>query len=525
MLLRFIALCILLTATPGIAAEERSFHSLSKMVMVDKVLELRETRQVTFREDGDVTNATISPDGRYVLYSTIVPDTDSADRHERLCVMKATGGKSVVILDGHVSDLYFPCNSNKDDWLYSWESAIWSPDSKLISIPASYEDKQKPQDKNSDQPVDTSPKSQDYMLVYSRDGSLKAQFEVPEGAFFFEWSPNSRYLAGVVNGVRDSQTHLRACSVLILDMTTGQSQTIYELSAKYLGLEKWSDDSRSLLCFELIDKKNNKYHKIYLDGRNPTEYEGSAFISHMKTDDDALKFDWPGKEKEVAIRNASNDEIICKLKLDDDYDVCMWIPHTRLLTYCRSNTLQDGHEGRSKKLKSLWIMYPQGKKLNSMCVAYDVDSSTMTSSKDHLKSAYVSNGHVFVIELESRAATPREKAAAGTPLTEEETKSLTLENARQIYDALSAYISGAEYYPSEENFAGGVGYHLRDSDALLVPGSNKPAFTYHFPGEPGKDVYPGNLKSIAETLLGSLDAGYQWQIDLYADGHTVIVQK
>jgi hypothetical protein len=196
------------------------------------------------------------------------------------------------------------------------------------------------------------------------------------------------------------------------------------------------------------------------------------------------------------------------------------IPGTGFFRYTRELTIQDEPDGQKRQMISTWLTYPEGGKHNRMCIVLD-GGYAHSISDDCLTYAYIRDKKAFIVEMELREATPREKAEAGIPLTEEETKTLMLENARRIGDAIEESAFMAEAYPSQEDFLRIMESRLGGRSALLRPGTDQIAVTYFEPED--KHKFGGKLPQ--GTVLAVLDGGYGWQIKLFSDGRIEEVAK
>lgn len=503
MVMRIAIVFALLSAAIGILADAPDIH---KMVVGSKVMEVIQTRQLTFREDGEVQSISLSPNGKYAVYLTVQPNTDSAGRIGRLYLTNSSGGKPVLLMEGSMPMQDYPDNQ---EWKLPY-SVDWSPDSKLIAFVAGWRDNAQAIADNAVARADR----RQALVIFGTSGTMVTAYYSPKGSDLLpsDWSPDSRRFAVLCNSnKRDPENGDHDIAVISYDVLGKRAETLFKKTSRSIMVECWIEDGKGLLCTEF--HQGNRYQrKLYIDGRPPVEYaQKPESLSYEKMH--GIPFDIRGAEGGVAISDVATGKTIRTLKGFQEDQVSA-VPNTRLIMYGTQQTIQDGPDGQKHKAHSIWLMYPEGEKQNRMCVALGMELGTLSESHNCLRIGYVSKGRALIAELELRKATPREKVAAGIRLTEEETKSLMLENARQVADALGDSVFQSEEYPSQEDFIERMKYHIRDSSALLRPGTDKIAVTYFRPDE------KYNIANMppANTVIGVMDGGYGWQIKIFADG-------
>lgn len=505
MLFRLIGILVVISASINASADGTSIH---KMVVGDKVLEVVQTRQLTFRDDGEVQSITISPDGKYVVYLTIQPNIDSDSRIARLYLVKLSNQKSVMLMEGGLPDNDYPDT-------YQWKlpsCVMWSPNSKYFTLDAGLKMEEGAEGDTDNQKPYQRRKS---LLIFDTMGSMTGSYYLPKDYYYFpsEWSPDSSKVALVSRGNRDKDTGERDNNLIVYDLFSKQAQTLFTLRSRMLTIEKWTNDSKEILCWENTRDGKYVFHNIYLDGQVSTQtHVKSAEYSYELQHN--IPFDLISTDDGTAIKEIATGKTLCTIK-GLKYYYAWAIPKTRFVRYWTQQDIQIEPDGAKAKLYSCWLMYPEGEKQNRVCVAVADRTGNDVWSENGLKVAYVSEGKAFVTDLEYRKATPREKAAAGITLTSEEAQTLMLESAQQISDAIEASISNSEYYPPQDGFIKRIAPYLRDKTALLLPGTDKMAVTYFKPD----DKY--NIANLppADTVIATLDSGYGWKINIYADGH------
>lgn len=504
MLIRLAVILVLLSSAIGARADA---PDISKMIIGSNILQVVQTRQLTFREDGDVQDIALSPNGRYVVYLTVQPNSDSANRIGRLYLTRLSGGKPALLMEGALPDHGgYPDNP---EWSLP-HGISWSPDSRMIAFVAGWKDV-------ADVPTDDAEKAKRRMeaLVFcDTSGARTDIYYVADGSSLMpgEWSPDSSRYSLVCMGSRSAaENGGRDIAVISYNVQTKQAETLLKKTSRIIMIESWIENGKGLLCVE-SNQGVFLHHKLYVDGRAPVEYEQKPDgLSYVKTH--GIPFDIKNVEGGVDIVDIDTGNTLCTVKGLTSRELSP-VPKGRLVGYRRKQTIQDGPNGQNTVADSFWLMYPEGGKQNRMCVALGIRLNPLNISDGCLRIGYVDKGRAFVVELELRKATPREKAAGGLQLTEDEARSLMLDNARQIADAIGDHLSNSEYYPSQENFTETIRRHLRDASALLRPGTDRIAITYFRPDE---KYHIGN-KPPADTLIAALDGGYSWQIRIFADG-------
>ncbi|MEN6357413.1 MAG: hypothetical protein ABFD83_10045 [Armatimonadota bacterium] len=500
MSLRVVGIIALIFASTGAGANGLGIH---KMMVGDKVLEVVQTRQLTFRSDGDVQSITISPDGKYVAYLTIQPNIDSDSRIARLYLVKLSNEKSIMLMEGSLPDNDYP-----DTYQWKLPSYVyWSPNSKYFALDAGLkmegkDDSGKPYQRRKS------------LLIFDTMGAMIGSYYIPKDYYYFpsEWSPDSSKVALVSRGNRDSDTGERDNNLIVYDLYSKQAQTLFTSRSRIPMIVTWADNGKRILCVDNTGDGGRVYRNIYMDGRAPTQTDVKP--EELKYDmQNSIPFDLTSTDNGTAIKEIATGKTLCTIKGLKDYYAWV-IPKTRFVRYWTQQDMQAEPDGIKTKLCSCWLVYPEGERQNRVCVAVADRSGNEAWSENGLKMAYVSEGKAFVTDLEYRKATPREKAAAGIQLTGDETKALILENAHQISDAIEASIMNSEYYPSQDNFIERISYHLRDKTALLLPGTDKMAVTYFKPD----DKYHIANPPPADTIIATLDSGYGWKFNIYADG-------
>lgn len=522
MLIRNILLCVLLLSSAGINADAAiSNRDFEKIVAGDKTLELVQTRQLTTRKDGVVDHVYISPNGKYLAYYAITPNLDSPGRIIQLYLCKSTGGKSVMLFEGggQYNSLFIGDNS---EW--NVDLAVnWSPDSSLFVVRVWRKVPANPTDDTKD--IAAKETIEDNLLVFDTKGGKPTVFTCPGTGYLFpRWNPDSRRLMTSYSSPSEPGSDI-TYNVVVLNTKTGQAETVCKRSCRHLWVQGWDATGEAIICNESRKNLPSQNLKIHLNGRPTEESEGLPNTDFYRRSGDgwgAFRLSTKGGENTATIENVATGAVVSTLTWpkDDTFSLGLWVPHSNLLTYTMDQPIQDIVSSKTSKTRTMWLFYPGGGKFDRICVAFNADPQASWSN-DGIKVAYTSSGCIYVADLEWRQATLREKAAAGGRLTEDETKELMMENARQIADAIRGYTFNAESLPPQDRFFDIMNSHLRDKDALMMPGTDKNACTYNQPDK----IYPSQLESRKDTVLVTLDAGCQWEIRVFADWHVALVDK
>ena len=509
--MRVVALIVLplLAATGGGAA---SLDDYSAMVTGKGVLELAETRQLTFGPDGEVVYAEISPDGRYVAYCIGLVE----DKGE-IGLVSTSGGKAVKILAtdpayNTVDLATFP--RDREVWSVGAE-AVWSPNSKLVAFPASRL-----------APMGDSLGDYPYLIVATNRGARRAA--IPMDAPLDrapQFSPDSARLLGM----SDSGSSVR---VMVFDVERATCRVVYSAQGESAGSARWAPDGRSVLL--TVDRESEgaaSYLRIGLDGRSEEigDWEDTR-VGFVSPDG---RFEIVSHGKGLAIKETPTGKLR-PLTTGEKSRLLAWVD-SRVFVYKQELAIAADENGRSRSLDLLWLGDVESPKLNTMLVAADyLVNVEPTWSRDGLRIAYVAQGTVHVAVLSRRDATPREKLKAGLPLSREEELQVMMENAKAIGNAMHMFAAdwddnlptadyiqrireehgrelGATAEEALRPYLGG----LSNRDAFLRPGTQNMIFRFIDPG-PSRLT---DLDAPSETVIGELDAGDGVVIQIFTDGH------
>ena len=507
-----LTLCACVSLASGVLGDAVSIHS---MVSGGKVIELADTRQLTFREDGDVVGAWISPNGKHLAYQ--------AEHSElgRMCIIDSKGGRSRVLMD---SWQYAPIMENpkigSEIWYVKARNAAgtfaaWSSDSRYIAFLIRHGMVKPLEDSEDEYEIDM----QEFITVLSVNGNRRALFQIPKGYRItgnMLWNDGGTRFAAIFDNYNQNTSKYEH-HILVFDLASGSIQDLSASEDDFIGCSilRWENGNKILYKTYNINKKV-RLREITLDGSH-----GRVIIDDYgagnKSPDGLFKLG-PG----ISVENCATGAVVDIAK-NDTARFIGWSPNSKFLSYSRHETLSDENKRRERDVSSVWLATPEAHKLNHMCLAVDSDrgwKQELSWSSDCMKIAYTCDGRAYVAELTSREPTPREKAEAGMPLTEEEVKELVVNQAKQI--ALAIYMNAQDYddnLPNGDNLQEALLPYLKDGDMFYLPGTNKDIFTYFPLGN------LGDIKDLATAVTGTMDAGYGWKVIVYADGHVETVAK
>ena len=503
---RYIVLVLLLLAATCCGAAEMKVDC---MLVGEQVLEVSDTRQLTLKADGMVTETLVSPDGKYVVYLAEKQDATEC----RLA--KISTGKTVTIMSRTSTDEQRPA-SNEVWSLSDRPGTAWSPDSSMLAFAATH--------RTWDAGKMT---EQQYIVVFSAAGTFKKALlihspnEPSDGCSMADnllFTPDSRQsLANLrVPDLTVSEgVHPLNPVVQLIDIATGASRNVYESKTSLPRVVGWSEDGALLVVIR--GKGTRELHKMSLQGGSDQVLaEKRPLIEEWSPDGSFTVVSGDGSTVWDRMKDT-------KIKLTDDAGVRFagWAPNSRMLLYTKSESIADPGKTRKRDFQSLWLSAVQPGKLNQLCVAQDAGDA-VSCSRDCRKIAYISQGQLYIAELTLREPTVSEKLATGIPLTEEEMKRTLLSNGKQISIALKMYCDDHDgKLPPADSVAKAIYNNLRDGDVFFRPGTDASIFKYI---DPGVEKY-SDIRNESDTIIGELDAGYGWKVLIFADTHSETKEK
>lgn len=514
------ACCAIMLLAPSLHAEAREL-GIGAMLVGKQMLEVSEVRQMSLKTDGKVESVSISPDGKYVTY--LVRSKTGID----LRLAKVSTGKTVTLLTqptdkdtirdnppllGVIWMLECPEAGALQSWLKPDKfRASWSPDSKSFAVVALRIEHAK--GPASEWPV--------YALLYSATGTPKASLRLPDSCEVIEgplFTLDSRRLVvnlALTSRVANDEITETKPTIESIDIATGASRDIYASTTSQPNLVGWSTDGS--LLFVVYAKGGAELHKIALNGGSDEVLVSECGAAGQTSPDGTLTIP-PGKGLTV-----TNQTTGARVELTTDGPVLFpaWAPNGRMILYWQTESITaSGIQARRRAFSSLWLSGIAPGRLSQMCVA--LDAGEASCSRDCSRIAYTSQDQLYVAELTLRDPTVSEKIVAGLPLDEDEMKQALLTNGKQIGMAMRMYADDWDgKLPPSNDIDAALGPYLSDKGLLKRPGSSDPAFRYIDPGVANES----EIKYSASTVLGELDGGYDWIVEIYADGHVKVKPK
>jgi Tol biopolymer transport system component len=317
------------------------------MVVGDQVLEVQENRQLTHYSDGKVSDVCISPDGRYVIYR--VAD-DSPGGRIKAAIVKASGGRSTVVMDGPGSEPDEGELAQRDGvwvpgvWRLDHGANPWSPDGSLVAFPAVHV----VMDQNGG-------REECWIVVKNNTGVQRTAFQLANGVRVMEtpifWSPDGRKLAVVEQPeieVGQAGKTLRIC-LLVLDIFKGTVQMV-PCGSQPPDLLGWTRDGKSLL-YSVQAGDRTELREATVEGgavRVITDKYRPQGLSpngawRVVNDDEGIKLEEVSSGDKTNVTGNVRAEFIG------------WAPNGRMFLYRRPETIRDNTAERHTDLRTLWM--------------------------------------------------------------------------------------------------------------------------------------------------------------------------
>lgn len=490
-------------------AYAESVTGIDSMLVGKQVLEVSERRQMTLRSDGQVTEAHVSPDGKYVAY--LINKQDIVECR----LAKISTGKTTTIMSRPLTPAPTEPPSSSPVWLLEESPKIeWAPDSSVFALQAmqlTFDAGQQLE--------------HHYILIYSAGGTFKKCLALSDRSSIIDrliFTPDSRGL--ILNTLQEdlstetiiTERFIRALKpfIQIINITTGASKDIYASPTSAPNLLGWNDEG--YLLFLLYGGATPELHKIPLDGGTDQIAIANCAEPSLCSSNGTLAIISP---QGLIVKNQMTGNQV-ELTKESSVSFRSWAPNGKMLFYAKDESINDVDKSRKGEFQSLWLSSISSVKL-SMCIALDFNERP-SCSLNCQKIAYISQGQLYVAELDLREPSICEKLAAGIPLSEEETKQKLQENGKQIAQAVLMYSDDYDgKLPPTDSVAEAIHDNLRDVNVFFRPGTHNSIFRYI---DPGVDKL-SDITNPSDTILGELDAGYGWIIAIYADAHVVVKQK
>lgn len=497
--------------------------SIRSMYDGSQVIELAEIRQLTTLDDGIVEGAEFSPDGKSIAYASSIisrtVDPDSYESRARIVAVSPSGGRPTVLLDTTLSangvipqgkDVIVPGGLTQ---------FAWSPDSRLIALEVSV-------------CRDTIENQWQAILMVNRNGSRRGLIDLPRNVFMigrFAWSPNGRKIAVLVQNPRKDPKERPAKTLVLFDTVSNASPIAVNTPDNIIDFEKFTDDGKGLICLMHQDKKAPARVEVSISGEPMTMLEEKISADRISPDGvfkliESTQPPQAAKRKPGIIIEQISDKKEIPLIPGSDFNFIGWSPDSKMISLWKNMFIEDAAGSRRESLPALWIGLTQEGKYNHMYVT-SLDTMPngypqMKWSNDGWTLAYISQDHLYTVRLTARPPDVKEKRDLGIPLTEEEMKIALLSNSKQIGTSLQMYAQDNDgKLPDAATFERDLTPYSRNNDIFRSPNGGADLYDY-FP--------QANLNGIAnpaETVLLTMDAGYGWQVETYADGHVRAVPK
>lgn len=482
-------------------------QKLETMASGQKVLEVASIKQVTSGNKSKTQSASISPDGKYVVY---ILDPS------KLCLVDSSGEKSVVLFDmqRYISgEVDWAEKDTKSPWIPETEIISWSPDSKHFAVMAtqiSYSETDLNMNRG--------------LLVMSLDGEIQCVLP-PEGSnqLIFGpilWSRDGNKIVAQTSDLESASdpTAESSYALQVFDLQNKTMQIIARDEPDYFNLIGWGTSENSVyISLHNSSSKESELRAINLGDGTETLVRnvprGQSFWSGCISPDG--KFIAVSSSGGIQIETFGTWEAVRTVKKDAQF--ISWVPQN-MLTYSRYEIIMGEDESRQKRLTTTWLASLDANQFNHMLLTIDVEQPP-TWSADGLKTAFIRDGEVYVAKLDWREPDAAEKINIGASIPEQEVKSLLLGQGFDIGRMFYTYVSrsGGEF-PTEEDLRHAARYHDSE-DVFCCPGTDQNIFTY-FPRAKFTDI-----EKPEEVIIGELDAGYSWKVVINAAGASIPEEK
>lgn len=497
-MIRFFVFILCVFSCGLVFAEDQNIHI---MASGDNVLELADSRQLTFATDGKVTGAWLSPNGKHVVYITELGN---------LCVVNTSGGHSTILMDAgkYASILEQPEQQLSESiWLPEGNAMVtWAPNSQYFAVLADRYEANKSG-------------SSSYLLVLSPKGEIRASLHISaSNTDRMLWRQDSRQIVLTVReSLTDEGKESQVCDCIkLINVFQSTDETLYKPKEnQYLNILGWKKVDKSILVSVFNIKSNDKtrIEEVDLNGRDARLIESFPRFTD--------KYDYLSPDgtyravqhsDKITIESDATDTEVRSVAGKVSFNC--WAPDGGMFAYERCDTIKGEVESRTQDICSLWIANLQSHKFNHMLVASEVKGAP-TWSNNGLKIGYISRGRLHVAELAWRKPDSKEKLQIGLPLTEQEEKDMLLSHGKEISLALAMYAGDWDGAMPQADVHEALKPYMRHDDLFFKPGTKQDVFTY----------YPHESMDNADTIIGTLDSPYSWKVAIYADGHTATVQK
>jgi hypothetical protein len=333
------------------------------------------------------------------------------------------------------------------------------------------------------------------------------------------WSPTSSRLAFIQSTVREDSVPGTGGKriIFLFDVSRNELIKLFSWDKGTLEMHGWKNDGR-ILRIRRGDGARSETWDLSPDGTAPF-YLSDRPIDPLKSPDEAYQL--IVDEHSVFRLKDTSAEQVRILNLDRTMNFLKWAPNSRIFACIRPDALKDESGVRYTTLHSLWLVTVEQNKLNTMCVALNVDSqSELSWSSDCERMSYISDGRAYVTSFDWRRATSRDRYRAGVKLSEQDIADIAFENTAVIMDALYRYVDQHNgKWPEKQFLLSELSPYIgKRTDAYYLPGSNDTAFSFNPPLEKDKNINPA-LLCTGSMNLGSGSSRYinmymDWRVDM-----------
>lgn len=484
------------------AAQAQTEVGINCMSVGGKTLEVVDNRQLTLKADGQCMQVWISPNGKYAACLF--------DSGYQLQIIEINTYRNVLTLNRHqYDDAAGKVKLTAPVWTLprplGIEDFAWLLDSKAFIMHAN---RLVPNDELGMQ-------WENYIVKMTIKGDVTASYQIPKNTLWngIRLNPDGVRVAFDLLDLEPSPS----CRIIVWNTKIGTSETVVSRDEHFLNLQGWTYTGNGLLYTTKESGSDRKTIEINLSNKN-TKMIVMSKLPYLDSPDGTFAVEEHASN--IRILTRATDQVARAIN-SPNLQFDKWLHNSKMFTYDTSTMINDETKTRESGIWQIWLATLENNKLNHMCVAVHADIGTgQTWSTDLTRMGYTSEGQAYIAELKWREPNSAEKIALGLPLGEEEEKTILQTNAKHIGLAFALYAGDHDgAYPPADKVREELYPHMKRPDLFLRPETKQDIFTYN-PQTRERDVeFP------ADTVIGTLDAGYDWVVDIYVDGHVRTRQK
>ena len=475
---------------------------LNWMLFKGNKIEIAYTKQITSKADGEVTNCIISPNGKYITYSII--NKDKSFVYQYIANTDGSQNKLIHKSSPQGSRIMSEYGDSSDDWRYIFSLSIpcfWSPDSnKLIMLLADYTSRK--QTKNTS------------LVILNPNGQQITHFVLDESYDISSgWksdyflSKDSRYLAAMINIKDENGRFGLRNGVWLLDLQTEQQKT-----------HAFKEERPTITSFDGSTLLYYLYKNERVEGQNRSHI--TEFSLDVNTDVESEINKYTREYKPNLKDYGINLDGITYLQIQQNISASA-DPSPDIIFYKKLNIVKDPSSTRSDEIKSLWMVSSEKHKCSNLLISSNfIDSINLSVSGNMMSLAYINEVGLVVTHLGMGVFSFDERVLAGLQLNEAQLKEYLKKSAFEISIAISKYESeNKNISPDDVNSIIESTKH-KDNSIILNPNTQKQAFVYLLPS-----TNINAIENSEKVLVGYFDCGYNWQVNIYANGDIRVVDK